>query len=240
MRFKVIIRKMSPGPLHYDYQYGLASVLYKRLAIANKTFANEMHSHQGFKHYTFSNLNIEDWIPDQNGLNFNKAHFIISSPDTEFIGNFAKGILSSPDFYLSNQDRKVEFMVESIEMLSKINFTDHCTFRTLSPVYVKTQEKVGDKFTEEDLYPMNSKFYENLRANLVERFEEFYGQKIDSTFFEAKVTDFKKKRVTINNSYRRCSLMDIVLKADPRLIEFAYDAGLGEKTAMGFGCIDIM
>ncbi|WP_292388431.1 CRISPR-associated endoribonuclease Cas6 [Methanosarcina sp. UBA5] len=240
MRFKVNIRKISPDPLHYDYQYGLASVLYKRLAIANETFANELHSHKGFKHYTFSNLSIEDRIPDRNGLNFHKSNFIISSPDAEFIKNFAKGIISSPDFYLGNKDRRIDFIVESVEMLPKISFTDCCTFRTLSPVYIKTQEKVGDKFTEEDLYPMNSKFYENLKDNLFDRYQEFSGQKIDSGFFEAKVTDFKKKRVTINNSYRRCSLMDITLKADPRLIEFAYDAGLGEKTAMGFGCMDIM
>ncbi|MGB9131155.1 MAG: CRISPR-associated endoribonuclease Cas6, partial [Methanosarcina sp.] len=57
MRFKVNVRKISPNPLHYDYQYGLASILYKRLALANETFANEIHDHQGFKHYTFSNLN---------------------------------------------------------------------------------------------------------------------------------------------------------------------------------------
>ena len=240
MRFKVNIRKVSPDSLHYDYQYGLASVLYKRLIIANETFANEMHNHRGFKLYTFSNLNIEDRIPDNKGLNFSKAHFFISSPNIEFIRNFAKGILSSPYFNLRNQDRKVEFMVENIEVMPKINFSNHCAFRTLSPVYLKTQEKVGDKFIEEDLYPMNSKFYENLKGNLLERYEDFSGQKIDSTFFEAKVTGFKKKRVTINNSYRRCSLMDIVLKADQKLIEFAYDAGLGEKTAMGFGCIDVV
>jgi CRISPR-associated endoribonuclease Cas6 len=92
MRFKVSIRKISPNPLYYDYQYGLASVLYKYFSIANENFANNMHSHRGFKHYTFPNLNIEDRIPDQNGLNFNKAHFIISFLDAEFIGNFAKGI----------------------------------------------------------------------------------------------------------------------------------------------------
>lgn len=142
-----------------------------------------MHSHRGFKHYTFPNLNIEDRIPDQNDLNSNKAHFIISSLDAEFIGNFAKGILSSPDFYLSTQDKKVEFIVKSIEMLSKIGFTEYCTFKTLSPIYIKTQTKVGGKFTAEDLYPMNSKFYENLKDNLIERYNEFSGQKIDSIFF---------------------------------------------------------
>jgi CRISPR/Cas system endoribonuclease Cas6 (RAMP superfamily) len=47
---------------------------------------------------------------------------------------------------------------------------------------------------------MNSKFYENLKDNLIERYNEFSGQKIDSIFFEIKVTDFKKKRVVINNN----------------------------------------
>jgi len=94
----------------------------------------------------------------------------------------------------------VEFIVKSIEMLSKMGFTECCTFKKLSPIYIKTQKKVGDKFTAEDLYPMNSKFYENLKDNLIERYNEFSGRKIDSIFFEIKVTDFKKKRVVINNN----------------------------------------
>ena len=46
MRFKVSINKSSHSPLYYDYQYDLASLLYKWLAIANETFANEMHNHR--------------------------------------------------------------------------------------------------------------------------------------------------------------------------------------------------
>ena len=34
--------------------------------------------------------------------------------------------------------------------------------------------------------------------------------------------------------------MDIYLSANPELLEFAYDAGLGEKNAMGFGCLGIL
>jgi len=30
------------------------------------------------------------------------------------------------------------------------------------------------------------------------------------------------------------------MKADPRLIEFAYDCGLGEKNSMGFGMVEII
>ncbi|MDW7732027.1 MAG: CRISPR-associated endoribonuclease Cas6, partial [Methanolobus sp.] len=130
MRCKITIQKTSSTPIHYDYQYGLASMLYKRLANANITLANELHSHQGFKFYTFSNIVIEDRIPDKCGLNFTKAHFFISSPDSEFIRSFAEGLLMEPEFFLG-RDRKADFVIESIEMLPQQKLTDSCTFTTL-------------------------------------------------------------------------------------------------------------
>ncbi|MGI6465612.1 MAG: CRISPR-associated endoribonuclease Cas6 [Methanobacterium sp.] len=30
------------------------------------------------------------------------------------------------------------------------------------------------------------------------------------------------------------------MKADPRLVEFAYDCGLGEKNSMGFGMVEMI
>ena len=34
--------------------------------------------------------------------------------------------------------------------------------------------------------------------------------------------------------------MDLVLEGDLKLIEFAYDVGLGNKGSMGFGMIEIL
>jgi len=34
--------------------------------------------------------------------------------------------------------------------------------------------------------------------------------------------------------------MKMMVEASPELIGFAYDAGLGEKNAMGFGCVDVV
>jgi CRISPR-associated endoribonuclease Cas6 len=47
--------KITPAPIHYDYQYGIAAMLYKKLAHANIRLANKIHLHTGFKFYTFSN-----------------------------------------------------------------------------------------------------------------------------------------------------------------------------------------
>lgn len=68
MRCKVSIKKVPSGPLHYDYQYGLASMLYGKLATSNVELADKTHSKKGFKFYTFSNLILEDRIPEKNGL----------------------------------------------------------------------------------------------------------------------------------------------------------------------------
>jgi CRISPR-associated endoribonuclease Cas6 len=241
MRCRISVRKISPYPLHYDYQYGIASMLYLKLAAANIDLADKTHSKKGFKFYTFSNLILDDRIPEKNGLNFSKAHFFLSSPDPEFIRSFAEGLLLEPEFFLGNNGNRVIFVIERIEVLPIMHFSETCAFRTLSPIYLKTLRKQEERLVEFDLYPKDSKFYENLHKNLVARYEEFYGSKIDKDFFEVmSVSNFKPKRVKVEDNYRRCSLMELSLSANPELIQFAYDAGLGEKNAMGFGCMDIV
>ena len=241
MRCKVSIKKISSGPLDYDYQYGLASMLYAKLAVSNIELADETHSKKGFKFYTFSNIILEDRVPEKKGLNFRKAHFFLSSPDPEFIRSFAEGLLLEPEFFLGGRESRASFIIEKIEVLPGIEFSNTCTFRTLSPIYLKTLRNQETRLVEFDLYPTDSKFHENLHKNLAARYEEFYGSKIEKDFFEIlDVQRFKPKRVKVENNYRRCSLMNLRLSAPPKLLQFAYDAGLGEKNAMGFGCIGVM
>lgn len=240
MRCKISVQKISSMPIYYDYQYGLASMLYARLAKANISLANQTHNHQGFKFYTFSNLIIEDWIPNNQGLNFNRAHFFITSPNPDFIRSFTEGLLLEPEFFLG-KNKKANFIIESIEMQPKHEFSDTCTFRTLSPIYVKTVMENVEKLVEIDLYPKDAKFYENLQTNLASRYEEYSGHVIEQDFFKIiDIKDFKPKRVSIDTSFRRCSLLTMEVQGNPKLLEFAYDAGLGEKNAMGFGCLEIV
>ena len=241
MRSKLTIRKISTAPLHYDYQYGLASMLYVKLASANITLANEIHSHQGFKFYTFSNLLINDWIPDKKGLNFKTANLIISSPNVEFIRSFVEGLLKDTKFSLQRNGNNVNFIIESIDILPQQTIGETCIFKTLSPIYIKTMRKHNGRLAEVDLYPKDPKFYENLHTNLVARYKKYYGHAIEHDHFEVtKVTDVKPKRIAVGNSQRRCSHVVLTVEGDCDLIRFAYEAGLGEKNAMGFGCVDVI
>jgi CRISPR-associated endoribonuclease Cas6 len=92
-----------------------------------------------------------------------------------------------------------------------------------------------------DLYPKEPKFYDNLYRNLVNRYEEYYKQPLDHYHFDVlDVCNVKPKRISIGNTQRRCNLMTFEVEANPELIAFAYNAGFGEKNAMGFGCVDIV
>ncbi|MEF8848496.1 MAG: CRISPR-associated endoribonuclease Cas6, partial [Candidatus Thermoplasmatota archaeon] len=41
-------------------------------------------------------------------------------------------------------------------------------------------------------------------------------------------------------TFRRCSLMTFNLQTTEQLKKFAYNTGLGEKNAMGFGCLEVV
>lgn len=81
MRSKITIYNRSKAPIDYNYQYGIASMLY-------------------FKFYTFSNLVPDSKRHCREGLDFERANFFISSPDDRFIKSFAEGLLMNPDFIL--------------------------------------------------------------------------------------------------------------------------------------------
>jgi len=215
-------------------------MLYFKLAGADIILANETHAHQGFKFYTFSNLVLMNRKACKSGLCFERAYFILSSPDNRFIKSFAEGLLQQPEFYLDGPSGRANFVIERIEILQEIFFGDECWFKALSPIYIKTMRKEGDGLREIDLYPTEPKFYENLHRNLTERFSEFYGMAPVDHFDVVETADIKPKRIKIAESYRRCSLMCLRIQASPELLKFAYDAGLGEKNAMGFGCVEVV
>ncbi|MCX9074746.1 MAG: CRISPR-associated endoribonuclease Cas6 [Candidatus Methanoperedens sp.] len=238
LRSKITIKNVSDLPINFDYQYGLASMLYFKLAGSDVRLANETHAHQGFKFYTFSNLILMNRKKSTSCLYFEKAFFMIASPDDRFIKSFAEGLLQQPEFYLDGPEGRANFVIERMEILKEPSLGDECWFNTLSPIYVKTMRKDNEGLKEFDLYPTEPKFYENLHRNLVERFTKFYNKEPVDHFDVIETANIKPKRIKIADGFRRCNLMNLRIQASPELLKFAYDAGLGEKNAMGFGCVD--
>ncbi|MEA2054880.1 MAG: CRISPR-associated endoribonuclease Cas6 [Candidatus Thermoplasmatota archaeon] len=241
MRAKVFIKNISEGILSYNYQYVLASMLYEKLAVGNIKLADETHFRQGFKFYNFSNLIFENHRPSSKGLAFEDAYFILTSPGAVFIKSFTEGLLQEPEFNLYKEN----FVVTKIEILKGNEMESPCTFKTLSPVFVKTLREKDGELVEWELYPKDGKFYENVHKNLVKRYTKYYGNGPTNDHFEiVGIKDFKPKRIVVGSGEmatpRRCSLMTFTVEASEELLQFAYDAGIGEKNAMGFGCLEVV
>jgi len=227
---------MGNKPLPFDYQYALAAVLYRKLSKSDPSLAKFLHRLAGFMHYCFSNIIPENGKTSRDGIQFNRAHFIISSPSEDFLRPFVEGLLINPGFNI----RGVRMIVEAVEILPERKLGGKETLKTLSPIFVKTARDVNGQRKEWELYPTDGKFYENLHGNLVQRYEDFYGHGPRQDHFEVvKVHWTKPKRVMINGTPRRCSLMEFDLDASEELMRFGYEAGLGEKNAMGFGCVEV-
>lgn len=243
MRARVSIRNPNGDALPFNHLYYLSSMLYHRLAEADVELANEAHEPGEFRQFNFSRVQPDEPYQvikkEDGGLKFDTGHFIITSPDREFIQSYCEGLLKDPEFHLGG----CEFLMESVEVLPENGVSERETLRTLSPIYVKTfrrDDETGE-LKDWDLYPKDGKWYEKLHQNLLRRYEDYHGHPPDKDHFD--VTDVRNvnaERETIRNSHRRCTTLTMDLEASKELMRFALDAGLGEKTGMGFGCMEVV
>ncbi len=160
IRLEITIRKQTPKPLPFDYQYGLASMLLAKLRDVDTELvwpseagpvhmrakraqiAGALHDARGYKHYCLSNLRLLDGkARPPEGLHFHRATLLLGSPDPAFLQPFAEGLLLIPEFQL----HRLPFIVEQIEVLPPVSDETLATalnsglwLRTLSPIHLKT------------------------------------------------------------------------------------------------------
>ncbi|MEM5815442.1 MAG: CRISPR-associated endoribonuclease Cas6 [Candidatus Aenigmatarchaeota archaeon] len=209
--------------------------------ILNKDLVAELHQKNNYKFFTFSELQIpkkkplKKYLIAENG----EMSLYISSPYNEFIKSLAEGFLNNPQISLL----KKKIWIEGVSLLEKPKIKKRMRFKTLSPIIARTLKEEGGKLKQWDLNPANLKFYENLQKNLINKYVAFYGEYDGDEYVKIspEIDSIKKKRIKVPKrgaeTYHRAYHMKFEIEADPRLVEFAYDCGLGEKNSMGFGMV---
>lgn len=221
-------------------------MLYDKMRLSNPELAGKTHSDEGYKFYTFSNLKLHNRDSlkksSQKGLDYDTAEFILSSPNETFIKSFVEGLLINPEFYLEGiSGKKIPHDIQEIKMLPMEKIENMAHFRALSPVYVKTFRNIEGKMKNIDLSPSDPKFYENIQKNIIFKYNEYYNEKIEEPHFEIyDIYNIKLKRIKIADTFRRCSFLSFKVQAPQKILQFMYDSGVGEKNAMGFGCLDLI
>ena len=256
MRFllKLSIEKDPYGNhLPINYQYELSSFVYTAINRSNTVYSTWLHQNgfavdnKYFRLFTFSNLLIPKYRITGDRL-------IIESPTLDWeiaflpeqsTEEFIKGIFSEQVFTIGDKQSKVQFRVAGIELMPEPIFKDSDVFRTLSPVCITRHLSDEKKVFYES--PDTHYASEALLMNLKNKYAAFYGHEFtgDDTFELTLLTMPQSKLINIKTDTPqqtkvRAYSFKFKLKADPKLLHVMYHCGLGEKNAMGFGCVEKM
>lgn len=239
-----------------DYQYPLASVMYKIIEKGNSTYSRWLHEtgisdgNKKFKYFTFSRLKPQKYKVDGDKM-------IIINSKTEFFASFyidnhaepfIMGLFKDTEIELGNALYRSNFRISSVEKLKDFDFRDRMSFRCLSPIVVSY--KPDSKKYPDYLKPDDKRFAELLIKNLLQKQQLFY-DRAEIPILETLIRncnfkiwgDYKKKGVTIKKGEPGETKIigydfhfSIVLPEAMQRI--GYYAGFGEKNSMGFGCVE--
>jgi len=233
MRAKVSLT--GKGQIPFNYNLALAGAVYSNIKRVNSDLAYTIHSSTNYKYFTFSLLQIPKRKISSNGIYVEDgAHFLVSSPIRDIVACFVEGILERPKVRIG----EIKFHVEEVEVLKKPEFNEKVLFSTISPIIVRTAEEKNGSLRIVDLYPTDTKFYENLKDNLIKKYKKLYNGNSKNISFSPPLST-KFMRIQIKNTYHRASLMVFEAEGDSELLRLGYETGFGEKNSMGFGMVKI-
>ncbi len=234
MRAVIEFTPIKDSVIDYNYQYYVASAIYRSLGNINESLAATLHKQTTPKLYTFSWIQGRA-VPTDKGLLLKegeKYRIYVSSPLKEIVSSVISAFLVEKKIKID----KLYGKITDIKILKTPRFDYSATFYTLSPILVRGYSE-HKKNPHVDLEPTDENFFEAVKKNLLKKYELFYGKKARG-FEVVEVGRIRKKRIKIKDTYNTAWLMRMKVVGVPSVLTFAYEAGLGERTAMGFGMVE--
>lgn len=212
----------NTDPIPFNYQHELTGALHKWLG------QNDLHDKISL--YSFS------WLRGkaervEGGLSFPYgARWFISFWESIYGSNLIQGIVNQPDVMHGMK-------VDEARVSKTPSFQNEQRFKVASPVLirknldVKIRQHLTFKDQETDQFlsrTLNKKLQE---ADLYKQFGAI------EVMFDKNYPYPKTKLVNLKGTKLRANFCPVILKGDPKAIEFAWTVGIGELTGSGFGAL---
>jgi CRISPR-associated endoribonuclease Cas6 len=204
----------------FNYQHQLTGALHKWLG------QNDLHDKISL--YSFSWLRGKVDSVD-GGLNFPEgAHWFISFWEGEFVSDLIQGILDKPTVAYGME-------VGEVQIVRPPKFREEWRFKVSSPVLVR---KNRDDNSREHLTYKDNETASCLKRTLKRKLEEAEVAYNDFQIsFDSNYEGARTKLINIKGTKLKVNLCPILMKGDPKAIEFAWNVGVGELTGSGFGAV---
>jgi len=240
MRINLVFHYDGSYPIPFNRNYAISSWIYRCINFYNREYSEILHFDRDIKLFVFSDLYIPKYRVSKEGIftSENDVSFYLSSPRSEFISNLVKGLLNDIDKNTLTL-RNALLKIKSIETLRSIEFADSTLFKALSPIVTST-------FKEGKIYylsPDKEKFYENLKTNLRKKYLMVHGKQYKKEInIEPIYEKFPRKikySIEIKKGHVIGFKIPLKIIASNKLLETAYECGIGEKNSQGFGMLDV-
>lgn len=260
MRFRIKMKvegREKETPI--NYQYEMMSAIYSILSKADGEYAQKLHDDgyvsdfKRFKLFCFSNL-----IAPNRGISFDKStgrlkivgeyvYWQISFMLEDGLQKFMQGIFENQTIRIADTSCGVTFRIVEVQLMADVEWKEgpiEC--RTISPVCVS--HRVDGKSTVAYISPEDEGYEKAILTGLLERYKAINGKDFEGERY-CKLTVIgdapKSKLITIKAGTEQQTRVkgfvyrfNIELPQD--LFEIAYNCGLGEKSGMGFGMIELL
>ena len=242
-----------------NYQYPLASAIYKILQNADAEYATFLHERgygKGFKLFTFSDIKCPFKLDgDRLVLLSNKIELIVCFHLPKAAETFIKGLFLSQQIDIADKKSKASFTVQQIASLAspldgfKENDEVEILLKPSSPVVCGLKNK---KRNYSFLSPTDDRYEEMLFVNWEEKckavFEEEGEQIMTNAFIQAIYYNNppKSRLVTIKantdaeTKIRGFNNFKINIKGRKEAVELLLNSGVGLYNAQGMGCVEII
>ncbi len=240
--------------LPMDYQYYISAWIYKVLKQADNNFAHFLHERgyglsdtKLYKLFCFSRLNfgkpklwkekklfeiLANSIKLQISFDVNKAYI-----------NFIKGLFMFQEFYLGDKFNGINFKVINVVALPEPDFSEVMCYHLQTP-WVVSLKTENDKYPQY-LSPMDDKFEKLAEKHIVEKYNSTRRKEpIAQDQINLKlISDFKRSGFVIKPETKEQSriignLFDFKLIAPVDIHRMVWNAGISEKSSIGFGWLE--
>jgi len=218
-----------------NYQYALSSAIYNFIKEANPDLSSSLHHSGTFKFFNFSNIKLPKASIKGSEVHLRKGthvRFNFSSPDGDILEATIAGMLSTGKMKILD----ASFLIDSekgIEILKTPEFSSTATFSTLSPIHIDTVRN-GKRW---DLLPTDPEWRQRIEENSRKKYAHYFQREYRGPFEIMEIYRMDTKRIHIRGNAWRAANMKFTLRADPDMLKFLWDAGIGSKNSQGFGCL---
>ncbi|MEM3486356.1 MAG: CRISPR-associated endoribonuclease Cas6 [Candidatus Methanomethyliaceae archaeon] len=250
MRIKIKLRAQKEGAFRaslLEIRRGLTNAVFAIAKLGDPEMGEWLHNYgwraaergPRFKFFSYTPLyGATTYTPyDSKNLIFKKpeAHFYIASPEDRIIDLFIKGATSPAlsELKIGN----VDFEVTGVEVMPRLKLGGLVVFKTLSPILIsKSRISEGPRYLSADNPTLLA---DRLKKNALLRWKTWSGD--NGVSLELEVLEAQTRIVQHGGiNFKFPSFTGLIkVQASTEVIEFLYDAGLGEKTGLGFGALGV-